>query len=330
MDNTRRARFRGSSIIVSGTPCKAQPRGGRGRGRGGACPRECRLSRWNRYRRVDRSATDVRQKVAPRPTSLRRKNRSSRSGGMADATDSKSVIRKGVRVQVPPSALGFSWIRARKRSRPSPKAAHNRRPARHQNSFRGMVHLGGHPVWCECHALLSSRPARDGSLVLRIGYGEHDLDKASSSAPRFCNDDCSDPCDCAGATARTACRSTKNTFGGCDTPGEVRYPGTLLWFAGARRPETRARFGRRVDGFLRRGLRAQAAKGILYIDRQPGRRPSHERCRAHFVPSSDPGPIGRKQPRARDHDRDHRDRDRGARRFRGRCSPRGSSRSPRV
>jgi hypothetical protein len=29
----------------------------------------------------------------------------SRSGGMADATDSKSVIRKGVRVQVPPSAL---------------------------------------------------------------------------------------------------------------------------------------------------------------------------------------------------------------------------------
>ena len=32
----------------------------------------------------------------------------SRSGGMADATDSKSVIRKGVRVQVPPSALVLS------------------------------------------------------------------------------------------------------------------------------------------------------------------------------------------------------------------------------
>ena len=31
----------------------------------------------------------------------------SRSGGMVDAADSKSVARKGVRVQVPPSALKF-------------------------------------------------------------------------------------------------------------------------------------------------------------------------------------------------------------------------------
>jgi integrase len=39
------------------------------------------------------------------------KQQVSRSGGMADAADSKSVIRKGVRVQVPPSALLSSRTR---------------------------------------------------------------------------------------------------------------------------------------------------------------------------------------------------------------------------
>src|ERR1700749_1638919 len=36
---------------------------------------------------------------------------SSRSGGMADATDSKSVVRKGVWVQVPPPVLSHSISR---------------------------------------------------------------------------------------------------------------------------------------------------------------------------------------------------------------------------
>src|ERR1700733_14463135 len=35
------------------------------------------------------------------------------SGGMADTTDSKSVARKGVRVQIPPRAPRLSWANGR-------------------------------------------------------------------------------------------------------------------------------------------------------------------------------------------------------------------------